>query len=539
MKKFKREWVWKAATAFLALMLFFTFFSNTIMNISLPEVMTAQPESGVITNAVRGQANVESMGSYSIEVDSQRHILAVYVRDGDTVSQGDPLFLLEAGENDLMDQLRTLRLQYEKMLLDLTGSDHAMQNETIRQAREDLERAQRERAALGTAEMTETAAQVRVDEATAAVATASTRLAQLELELTYLDTFDARSAYIGRFVIAYEQARANFFENMGVDFDDYTGPPNQWSQAVESAATTMRNEAAQARVTVARDVSAAAAQLASAEATRTSAENTLARIQRINAAEDAVRAAQRTLNAALIALSDTQQQDNVTHQQRLLDLRELEREIDELEARIRRQEGDLEGGDTTVTARYDGVIVNLTAVAGQSTSPGVPLAQIEVAQMGYVAEMAVDARQAQEIRPGMVVEVRSLNWWASLTGQVTSIRPDADNPANSRIVAVEVQGEVFPGEQVSISIPIAAARFDMIVPRSAVAQDAQGEHVFVLVSRQSPLGTRYTARRVDVTIEAQDDTHIAIRGDLEHRANIIIRSSGVLADRDAVRLATD
>ncbi|MCL2562929.1 MAG: HlyD family efflux transporter periplasmic adaptor subunit [Oscillospiraceae bacterium] len=541
MKKLNRGWVKNAVIIFLLVALALTFFSNHILNFTLEEVEVERPTSGTITNALRGTGTVESLGSYSIEVDSVRQILAVYVREGDEVTQGMPLFLLEEGENSLLDELNALRLRYQSMLLELSGPDYAAQNESIRQAREDLQRAQAERAALGNAEMTETAAQRLVDEATATLTSRQNRLDQLELELTYIDGFDSRSSYIGTQVVAYEQALANFVQNVGMTYDDWVaanpGASNQWSLAVEAAETAMRNAAATQRVVVVQAISTQAGLVTTAQNALTTAQNTLARIGRIAAADDAVRNAQRALNAALIALSSQQTQDNIAHSQRMLELNALADEITDLEDRIRRQEGGLEGGDTTITARYDGVIVGLTAVAGQSASPGIPLARIEVAQMGYVAEFSADARQVQEVRPGIAAEVNSLNWFANLVGRVTSVRPDPDNPAGQRIIAVEIEGEIFAGEQVQISIPLSSARYETIVPRSAVQQDAQGYHVFLLESRSSPLGTRFTARRVDVTVEAQDDTRAAIRGDLTNWSDIIIRSSGPLADRDSVRLA--
>ena len=542
MKKLNREWVKSAVIIFLAVMLLLTFFSNTILNFTLPEVTTAQPHSGTITNAIRENATVQSMGSYNIEVETARQILAVYVREGDEVAQGDQLFLLEAGENPLVEQLNQLQLNYQKALLDLAGSDFAMQNETIRQAREDLTRAEAERAALGTAEMTETAAQLRVDEATAHLAVLSNQLTHLETELLYIDTLDSRSTRIGQWIIAYDQALADFVLHMGMTYDEFVaenpGTSNQWTQAVEQAETTMRNQAATQRVTVVSDISAQAALVSAAEVALTTAQNTLARIQRINQADDAVRAAQRTLNAAVISLATEQQASAVLGAQRLLDIQAMERDIADLEARILQQDGSLEGGDTVITARYAGLIVNLTAVAGQSTSPGIPLARIEVAQMGHVAEVTVDARQAMEMRPGTPVDVSSMNWFASITGRIASIRPDPENPANRRIVSVEMEGDVFTGEQVGITIPISAARFDFIVPRSALSRDATDPHVYILHERRSPLGTRYTAMRVDVVVEAEDETHVAIRG-IDRSANVIIRSSAPLSDRDAVRLATD
>jgi hypothetical protein len=44
-----REWVKNAAIIFLAVLLVLTFFSNTIMNFSLPQVATKQITSGTIS----------------------------------------------------------------------------------------------------------------------------------------------------------------------------------------------------------------------------------------------------------------------------------------------------------------------------------------------------------------------------------------------------------------------------------------------------------------------------------------------------------
>ena len=57
-----REWVKNAAIIFLAVLLVLTFFSNTIMNRSLPEVATEYIQSNAITAKVRGTCTVESHG---------------------------------------------------------------------------------------------------------------------------------------------------------------------------------------------------------------------------------------------------------------------------------------------------------------------------------------------------------------------------------------------------------------------------------------------------------------------------------------------
>ena len=56
----RREWVKTAEIIFLSVLLVLTFFSNTIMNYSLPEVATQYVEPGNITAKIRGTGTVES-----------------------------------------------------------------------------------------------------------------------------------------------------------------------------------------------------------------------------------------------------------------------------------------------------------------------------------------------------------------------------------------------------------------------------------------------------------------------------------------------
>ena len=50
----RREWVKTAAIILLSVLLILTFFSNTIMNRSLPEVATQAVQSGSINAQIRG-----------------------------------------------------------------------------------------------------------------------------------------------------------------------------------------------------------------------------------------------------------------------------------------------------------------------------------------------------------------------------------------------------------------------------------------------------------------------------------------------------
>ena len=118
--KKKREWVKNAAIVFLSVMLVLTFFSNTIMNYSLPEVATQYVQRGTITAKVRGTGNVEAADPYNVMVKESRVISSVAVKQGDTVEKDQVLYYLEDAESDELtkakDELEELELNYMKGL---------------------------------------------------------------------------------------------------------------------------------------------------------------------------------------------------------------------------------------------------------------------------------------------------------------------------------------------------------------------------------------------------------------------------------------
>lgn len=116
----RREWVKNAAIIFLVIMLLLTFFSNTIMNYSLPEVATQYVQSGSITAKVRGTGNVEANDLYNVIAKESRVISSVAVKKGDQVEKDQVLYYLEDAESDELkkaeDELEELELAYMKGL---------------------------------------------------------------------------------------------------------------------------------------------------------------------------------------------------------------------------------------------------------------------------------------------------------------------------------------------------------------------------------------------------------------------------------------
>lgn len=120
-----RGWVKNVAIIFLAVMLVLTFFSNTIMNASLPEAAVQYVQSGAITTQIRGTGTISAKETYEVKTSTSRKVQSVLVSRGQEVKVGDVLILLAAGEGseleDLQTQLDDAQYSYQQKLINMGG----------------------------------------------------------------------------------------------------------------------------------------------------------------------------------------------------------------------------------------------------------------------------------------------------------------------------------------------------------------------------------------------------------------------------------
>jgi len=137
--KNRRAWIKNVAIIFLVILLLLTFFSNTILNYSLPEVSAQYARYDSIANAIKVSGTVKANESFAVIYDEAdkdsgvsnpgqtRKVVSVYVKQGTEVAIGDPILALEGGASKELDEaekkLRDLEKQYALDQLNDTISD--------------------------------------------------------------------------------------------------------------------------------------------------------------------------------------------------------------------------------------------------------------------------------------------------------------------------------------------------------------------------------------------------------------------------------
>lgn len=122
----KKEMIKNIAIIFLAAMLVLTFFSNTIMNRTLPQVSAIYTSQGVISEQIRGSGTVEAAESYEVKTNDSREVKNVLVKVGQEIKAGDPVFEYADGEpkdlTEAEDALYNAEREYRELLLDTSNN---------------------------------------------------------------------------------------------------------------------------------------------------------------------------------------------------------------------------------------------------------------------------------------------------------------------------------------------------------------------------------------------------------------------------------
>lgn len=549
----RKEWVKNAAIVFLIILLILTFFSNTIQNYSLPEVATQYVENGSITAKIRGMGVVESGDPYNVKIKEVREVASVEVKVGDKVEAGQVLCTLTEGDGQELETakgelekaqlaLETARFNFEKTLLTGDYDISIMQNAgAVGDVTSYLGQ-------VYTAKNEMEAAQAKVDEWTNLIDIIDRQLA-----------FNPYSADVSQETKAVNDAQAalNGIEN------ELTSARN-WLSSLdaqieqERAALSVSSGNASKLAELNSQRLTANQNVINLESRQRSAAQTLKNAQAALDAKKATTDVDNTLNQqkafAQLSLGNAQAYFDLTKKNYdeliknigdtyalsgLTDAIETaQKDVDAAQDKVDKLTANAMGSE--VTAPISGLITSINVKSGVETPSDGIVFTMQPEGKGYTMSFSVTNQQATRVSVGDQAEL--VNAWRYEDVQVTlaSIKPDPNNPGQSKQLTFDVTGEgVIAGQSLNVSVGQKSANYDMTVPNSAIREDNNGKFILIITSKSSPIGTRYFASRVDVEVLASDDTKSAISGAVESYSYVITTSTKPVEAGKQVRLANN
>lgn len=565
--KKRREWVKNAAIIFLSVMLVLTFFSNTFMNYSLPEVAAQYVQSGTITAKIRGTGTVESGDPYNVKISETRTISSVLVKTGDKVEKGAPLLLLEDKESkeltDAQAALDKAMLDFELALLSGDISNSAFQNvqngnvsslntyqSRIVAAEAEIDKWQKQVDEATTAINQLKTAQVNVDAGGAPdtsseqnkvnVAQAALNSDEIKIAKDKISEWQAAQATCQATIDKYNENIASSVSGNGfvnqVTEDEYrlaVQNRDQYQSLINERQAFINNnpdkvKAYDEKVKALADANKA---LTEKQNSKTNSTNSLT-VQTQNWQTELDKR-----NIQLKAAQDTKAQllkDISTELNLDYQLDSLKKQRDDI---AKLQENAV---GASIDAPISGTITSVTVKAGDEAQPDTALVTMQPEGKGFTMSFSVTNDQAKRLSVGDKADLVNSWRYSDMDITLASIKPDTTDPGQKKLLTFDITGdEVTPGQSLNVSVGQKSANYDLIVPNSAIREDSNGKFILIVESKSSPLGNRYVATRVDVEVLASDDTQSAVSGALYGYEFVITTSTQPVEAGKLVRLANN
>ena len=565
--KKRREWVKNAAIIFLSVMLVLTFFSNTFMNYSLPEVAAQYVQSGTITAKIRGTGTVESGDPYNVKISETRTISSVLVKTGDKVEKGAPLLLLEDKESkelkDAQAALDKAMLDFELALLSGDISNSAFQNvqngnvsslntyqSRIVAAEAEIDKWQKQVDEATTAINQLKTAQVNVDAGGAPdtsseqnkvnVAQAALNSDEIKIAKDKISEWQAAQATCQATIDKYNENIASSVSGNGfvnqVTEDEYqlaVKNRDQYQSLINERQAFINSnpdkvKAYDEKVKALADANKA---LTEKQNSKTNSTNSLT-VQTQNWQTELDKR-----NIQLKAAQDTKAQllkDISTELNLDYQLDSLKKQRDDI---AKLQENAV---GASIEAPIAGTITSVTVKAGDEAQPDTALVTMQPEGKGFTMSFSVTNDQAKRLSVGDKADLVNSWRYSDMDITLASIKPDTTDPGQKKLLTFDITGdEVTPGQSLNVSVGQKSANYDLIVPNSAIREDSNGKFILIVESKSSPLGNRYVATRVDVEVLASDDTQSAVSGALYGSEFVITTSTQPVEAGKLVRLANN
>lgn len=603
-----RAWVKDAAIVFLVVLLVLTFFSNTIMNHSLPEVATQMVTDGTITAKVRGAGSVTALGAHKVKARSNMNIGKVMVKAGQEVNAGDVLFVLGAADSteleDELAKLEDLQVQYSQAALNVPLADSLIDqrnavdvalrakdkaykawkdaenennqpgtSETVKQLLAEKQTIQEN---LNIANQQLAAQQLVLSAKNGEVAAAENEYNRLyaqwksEVEITPAPVVSpeptddggesAEASYAAAQTAADVMARpfaavGALAYNVVIPAELENAPDNvkqayvRWKtlQAEESdlkdevvpalnGVDGTQLQAAEKRLKYITDLQYTVNTLTlKLKAIEAELKNYGIDTTGVEALKEAYYQAEADYNSKIDALNKAAASQERSIASASIGLTSISNQIKRQQEKIKKLNG--EGDDNTITANVAGTVTEVNCTAGDTVVKDDILCSIEVPDMGYTVSFSVTNDQAKRLHVGDTATISNYYWGNKIVATLSSIQTDKKNPMTNKTLTFNLEGDVTSGSELTVSVGQKSARYDTIIPNSAIRTDSNGSFVLAVTAKNSPLGNRYIAKRVAIEVLAADDTNSAVTADLNNGDYVITTSSAPVANGDMVRMA--
>ena len=496
------------------MMLVFTILSRAVSGASMAKVETVKISTGTIDHKVSGSGRTVAGKEIAVYTESGQRVKEVCVQEGQSVEEGEVLFLVDLEE--LEEQILAAQQELEKLKL---------QNQDTQSA-QSVERQNRENARNRAVEDYNSA--VTQGNSTVTQAKAAWDKAEQELQQFLQTSPKPDDAGQGQDQVTQEEEKSKGTkdkenqgarEESGIENNPEMGeaasvgddaPESQKDGKIGTRDTNGENNTGtQGGIDAAAEWEAkkAALEQAVAEAKAVYDNAISTRSENIKSAERALEDA-----SARTATDSTGQQNEITRQQQELALEKLLK---------------LKDAEGKVLSPVRGMVTQIAVTTGDFTSEGTAMRLADTSKV----------LNEKYISKGSAVTISVSGNKEKITGYTVSKVAEHEEDKNMLEVTVELpEGVVEAGTLADIEIIQKSKTYNSILPIQALHEEQSGCYVLILQEEQGVMGVEFVAKRFEVEVLDKNGTQVALaEGILTGEQEIINSSSRMIEDGSRVR----
>ncbi|MBR1693034.1 MAG: hypothetical protein IJ711_09740 [Lachnospiraceae bacterium] len=469
----------------MAFFLFFGIFSRILDSFQVTRVSVTAPSEDKIAYEIYAAGSVEADREFATLTHAGIVVGTVYVREGDRVSEGQPLFDLS------MESIEEQMTLLEDEILILEYQEKA-QEEALAKAQEQRRR-EAERAGWDAA--------FDKEAADAGIERAKRNLQKAKEQLEdYIEETERGKSVIKEETIAEDESadQADAGQRLGGETNEGQMSAGEMAENGTEGIVTSDGE--------------------------TEEDQTLQQLQ------DAVEQAQQTYEDAV----RTARQVQMESQRKLEDAslgetNNYEREISAISRKEKQQTlselMQLKEAHGVVVSPGEGIVTELAVRTGQRTTDTAAVTMADAAS-GFAFRAQIGKEDAEHIRVGDHAVLESTGKKLE-DAEVASLQPDHDN-VQMVDVTIRLPKETFTmGESVSMKIVKYSKRYPLVIPLTALHTENEKAYVLVMQEEETVLGGQYFAKRIDVEVIEKNERSAAVR------EGLLTAEDKVIADSDS------
>ncbi len=366
--------------------------------------------------------------------------------------------------------------------------------------------------------------ETKIKEGQRAISQKNDAIADLEIEI-----------YTYRTAITQAQAENREYNSLKDIVETKKDAEEAEKEKLDDLTTALENTVKRFNKSVSDALKAAKKQLQAATEVKTEADEKEAELSVIETLDAEIKAGERSLEAMKLALEQKKESDANSDKLEDYDLEKQLKAIKNKRSELASLKSESKEG-YELRATYPGVVTEVNFKAGEVASDGSAAVVVEVQESGYTLSFSVSNSDVAKVKIGDTATVTDTYWGQNVGAVLKDIVPDAGG--RTKTLTFELSGNVNVGQNLTLLVGERSTGYSSVIPKSALREDSRGKFIYITKTKSTPLGNRYVATRLNVTVAAEDDKNVAIVTDEAYLYEyVIVSATKPFEEGDYVRLS--